>query len=156
MHDVNVERISMHFGVSKDLYKTIRTSENKISKLIADRERHFFKNGIPVDYVDTRAVLNRFLTFDEAYHRLMADLVDLAMESLSLVISEDDQTKIVYISGGFSRNVIFTKLLASRLPDKKVFTSEIDNTTALGAAMVLYESAFGKKVAEIDMGLKRV
>ena len=156
IHDVNVKRISTHFGIGKDFYKTVSTSDTKLARLTGSKERYFFKNGIPSDYLDIEAVLNHFLTFDEAYHRLMADLVDLAMESLALVLPADDQSKIVYISGGFARNEIFTKLLAARLPGKKVYTSEVDNATALGAAMAVYKETFGNEFPTIDMGLKRV
>jgi len=156
LHDVNVERISRHFGIGKDFYKTVKTSDNKIARIAGRRQRFFFKNGISSDYVDNEAVLNHFLTFDEAYHRLMADLVDLAMESLALVLPEDDQSKIVYISGGFARNEIFTRLMAERLPDKKIYTSEVDNATALGAVMAVYEKSFGKPLPEINLGLKKI
>jgi sugar (pentulose or hexulose) kinase len=86
----------------------------------------------------------------------MHDLVNLVMESLSLIIPVKDQSRVVYISGGFARNEIFMNLLASCLPDKKVYISEIDNATALGAAMVVWEAAFGKGLPAIDLGLKTV
>jgi len=86
----------------------------------------------------------------------MIDLVDVGMESLRLIIPSDDQTTVVYISGGFAKNELFTKLLKLRFPGKKVFTSEIDNATALGAAMVVWEAAFGGTSPVVDLGLKRV
>ncbi len=157
IHDVNVERLNRHFGTAKDFYKTVKANGNKLSAwLHKNAGRVFFQQGIPADYVDTAVNPGSFLTFDEAYHRLMYDLTDLAMESLSLVITADDQSDVVYISGGFARNEIFTRLLASRLPGKKVYTSEMDNATALGAAMVVYHSAFEKNMPAIDLGLKRI
>jgi sugar (pentulose or hexulose) kinase len=102
------------------------------------------------------ANLSHFLTFADAYHQLMLDLVDLCMESISLIIPADDHTSVVYISGGFARNELFVRLLASRLPDKDVYTSEVDNATALGAAMVVWESAFGEELPFIGLGLKAV
>jgi sugar (pentulose or hexulose) kinase len=100
--------------------------------------------------------LSQFLTFADAYHQLMADLVDLCLESLDLIIPAEDHTKTVYISGGFARNELFVRLLAARLPGKKVYTSEIDNATALGAAMVVYEAAFGSDRPEIELGLNLI
>ena len=100
--------------------------------------------------------LSRFLTFGDAYHQLMYDLVDLCMESLSLIIPADDQTQVVYVSGGFARNELFVRLLATRLPHKKVYTSEVDNTTALGAAMVVWERVVGGELPYIGLGLKAV
>jgi sugar (pentulose or hexulose) kinase len=145
IHDVNVGRLNRHFGTANDFYKTIKARENKISGLLLQKERYFFRNGIPADYLDTSS-LNGFLTFDEAYHRFMADLMDLAIESLNLIIPRNDNTRLVYISGGFARNELFTHLLTARLPGKKVCTTQVDNATALGAAMVIYEKAFGKQM----------
>ncbi len=157
IHDVNVERLNRHFGVTAGHYKTIRADSLKISRILkSSHGRVFFSQGVPPDYIDTTVDLARFLTFADAYQQLMLDLVDLGMESLHLILPADDTTRVVYISGGFAKNELFTGLLAARLPGKKVYTSEIDNATALGAAMVVWKDAFGKGVPEIDLGLKRV
>jgi sugar (pentulose or hexulose) kinase len=157
IHDLNVERLNKHFGVVAGHYKTIKTNGDKISRLLKNnRGKVFFGQGVPADYVDITADLSRFLTFADAYHQLMLDLVDLCMESISLIIPADDHTSVVYISGGFARNELFVRLLASRLPDKDVYTSEVDNATALGAAMVVWESAFGEELPFIGLGLKAV
>jgi len=157
IHDVNVEKLNKHFGVLAEHYKIVKTNTDKISRLLKNnRGRTFFRQGILADDVDTQVDLSRFLTFDEAYHQLMYDLVDLGLESLSLIISADDQTSVIYISGGFARNELFVRLLASRLPGKKVYTSEMDNSSALGAAMVVWEAAFGADMPSINLGLKEV
>jgi sugar (pentulose or hexulose) kinase len=157
IHDVNVERLSQHFGVEAGFYKTVRTNAEKILKLLNHKQgRTFFRQGIPADFIDRQVDLSTFASFDEAYHHLMFDLVDLCLESLSLIIPADDQTKVVYVSGGFARNELFVRLLASRLPGKKVYTSEMDNATALGAAMVVWEAAFGIGLPQTDLGLKLI
>jgi sugar (pentulose or hexulose) kinase len=157
IHDINVGNLSRHFGVAADYYKKVKTDNDIISSLFNTNSRKiFFCKGVPPDYIDAMADLAGFKTFDEAYHKFMFDLTDLSMDALKLIIPEDDQTEAVYISGGFSRNEIFVRLLACRLPGKKVYTSEIDNATALGAAMVLWEDTFGKNMPLIDLGLKKV
>jgi sugar (pentulose or hexulose) kinase len=157
IHDVNVEKLNKYFGVVAEHYKMVKTNSDKINRLLKNIQgRTFFRQGVPDDNVDSTADLSRFLTFGDAYHQLMSDLVDLGMESLNLIIPAEDHTKVVFISGGFARNEIFVRLLASRLPDKKVYTSEVDNSTALGAAMVVWEAAFGKDAPVMDLGLKLV
>lgn len=157
IHDVNVERLNKYFGVVEGHYKTIKTTGEKITRLLKNsRGRVFFRKGVPADYTDISVEPAQFLTFADAYHQLMLDLVDLSMESLELILPADDQTKKVFISGGFARNELFVRLLAARLPAKRVYTSEMDNATALGAAMVLREAAFGGEMSEIDLGLKEV
>lgn len=157
IHDVNVEKLNKHFGVVREHYKTIKTTSEKVSRLLMNRKgRVFFRQGVPADYVDSSVSLSQFLTFADAYHQLMADLVDLCLESLDLIMPAEDHTKTVYISGGFARNELFVRILAARLPGKKVYTSEIDNATALGAAMVVWEHAFGSSLPEIDLGLREI
>ena len=156
IHDVNVEMLNRHFKVDPDCYKEVKRDDNLIASLNAENQgRVFFRGGVPKEFTDGRVCLDRFASYSEAYHQLMIDLVDVAMESLLLVIPEDDLTEAVYISGGFARNEIFTHLLAARLPGKDVYTSEIDNATALGAAMVVWERAFGDGMPSIDLGLTK-
>lgn len=157
IHDVNVERLSNHFGVAGDQYKSVRADSGSLNRMKnSPAGRLFFKNGIPDNYIDTSVDLTRFLTFGDAYKQFMVDLVDVGMESLDMIIPRNDHTNVVYISGGFAKNELFTKLMALHLPDKKVYTSEIENATALGAAMVVWEKAFGGKVPDIDLGLKLI
>lgn len=157
IHDKNVERLNEYFGTQDELYKTIKIRDIKIWKLLVNkRGRIFFRKGIPADYIDEEVDLSQFLTFADAYHQMMFDLVDICMESLSLILPAGDKTEVVYITGGFARNDTFVRLLAARLPDKRVFTSEINDASALGAAMTAYESAFGKEIPTVYLGLRAV
>jgi sugar (pentulose or hexulose) kinase len=155
IHDVNVERLNAHFGVDANLYKKVKPDPEIVSRLLSGpAERVFFKSTVPADYIDSTVDLAKFSTFEEAYHQLVHDVVSLAMESIDLIIPANDRTKVVYISGGFARSELFVRFLATRLPDKKVYTSEVDNATALGAAMVVWESAFGGNMPQMDLSLK--
>jgi len=155
IHDVNVEEISQHFGVDAGYYKKLKADTGLLTSLVKKNgKRIFFEKSMPADYIDRSVNLSLFKSFEVAYHQLIHDLVSLGMDSLNLIIPKDDKTEIVYISGGFARNEIFVKLIAAWLPGKKVYTSEIENTTALGAAMVLWEDSFGEDTPDIDLGLR--
>jgi sugar (pentulose or hexulose) kinase len=154
IHDVNVERLNVHFGVDADLYKKVKPDAKIVSRLLASKARVFFKDAMPADYIDTAVDPAKFSTFDEAYHQLVHDVVSLAIESLDLIIPANDHPEVVYVSGGFARSELFVRFLATRLPGRKVYTSEIDNATALGAAMVVWESAFGGKMPRTDLSIK--
>ncbi len=156
IHDVNLERLNVHFGADAGSYKKIKPEPGIISRLLAEpAKRLFFKTPLPSDYIDTTVDPGKFITFEEAYHQMVHDLVSLAMESLDLVIPRDDKTKVVYVSGGFARSELFVRFLATRLPGKKIYTSEVDNSTALGAAMVVRESAFGADLPGFNLDLTR-
>lgn len=84
----------------------------------------------------------------------MIDLTRMSIESFDLVLAKDDQSKNIYISGGFARNEIFVKIIATKYPDKKVYTSAVDNASALGAAILAWKEISPEKLPELDLGLK--
>jgi sugar (pentulose or hexulose) kinase len=77
------------------------------------------------------------------------------MQSISCILPDNDRNKVVYITGGFTRNELFVQMMAFRLQGKMIYTSEIDNATALGAAMVIVKAAFGTDIPVTDIGLKQ-
>ena len=159
IHDLNVARLDERFGVTDELYKTIRIKTKKTRKLLEGNKREgrvFFRNGIPPGYVDTEADLSHYLTYADAYHQMVFDLVDVSMESYRQIIPADDMTEVVYITGGFARNDTFVRIMAARLPDKRVFVSNIEDATALGAATTIYEGAFGTGLPHVYLGLKAI
>ena len=154
IHDVNVERLNAYFGMDASHYKKIGPAAGIVSRILISKGKRIFFNGtLPPDFIDASVDLAHFPSFEEAYHQLVHDMVSLALESLDLIIPSGDKTKVVYVSGGFARNELFVRFLATGLPDKKVYTSEIDNATALGAAMVVREEASGGKMPPMDLGL---
>ncbi len=154
IHDENVRRISAYFNVPEDRYKHVKINEQLLAGyLTAGRELVFFREGMPGNYVDEQIDLSAFSSFEEAYHRLMYDLTILNSRSMELISDAQDGVRSIYVSGGFARNEIFVRLLAAFYPQVSVYTSEVDNATALGAALVVWESMDEDRLPEIDLGL---
>lgn len=82
--------------------------------------------------------VRNFSSAEEAYHQLLLDLVSIQVESIKLVEGSESTDQII-VTGGFSQNDLFVSLLASFLPDKKIYTSKLSDASALGAAMVINE-----------------
>ncbi|MFB6341105.1 FGGY-family carbohydrate kinase [Saccharicrinis sp. FJH62] len=154
IHDVNTERLNAYFEVDPNRYKTVCCDQDVLDELDHKfgHKRHFFKEGVPSDFTDIEADLQVFDSFEEAYHKLMLDLTDVECEALSLVLT--DEVKNIYVSGGFARNEIYVRQMATTFPDKTVYTSEIDNSSALGAALVVW-NAISDDLPSLDLGLKR-
>ena len=89
-----------------------------------------------------------FATYEEAYHQLMIELCDFTNEAINLILPENDDTSNIYITGGFSGNKLFVEMIRDAFPSKKVWTSEIGNATALGAALVISGAAH-----DLNLGL---
>jgi hypothetical protein len=98
------------------------------------------------EYID----MYEFNNFEEAYHQLMNELGDLTLEAINLVLPESDETENIYITGGFSKSELFQNLIAKAYPSKSVYTSEIANGSALGAALVVSGSS-----SSLNLGLTR-
>lgn len=156
IHDVNGTRLTNYYKIPADSFKKVKINPTLLREYLADdsRERIFFQGEMPAGYVDEAVDLSQFSNFEEAYHRLMFDLTLLNAESIDLISTPEDGVKQFYVSGGFARNEIFVRSLAGLYPDKEVFTSEVDNASALGAALVIWD-VMGEKEPAIDLGLKR-
>src|SRR5699024_350426 len=77
-----------------------------------------------------------FSSYEEAYHQLMLDLVSIQADCIELAGGGGEIDKLI-ITGGFSQNDFFVKLLASRFPDKEVYTASLPHASALGAALTV-------------------
>ena len=154
-HEVWAEKLSQHFNVATDNFKHMRKDDRLLARLFEKYpEPVFFPDGKESFEDGLKSVdLSMFANYDEAYSKLIIDLTDLWHRSVLLVIPEKDETENIYISGGFARNEIFVSLVKRHFPDKKVLTSEIDNSSALGAALVIAGTITDKEISGMDLGL---
>ncbi len=155
MHETGVKMLNDHFRTTEDFYKNVKYDQDLLkmlkSRYSGDR-RAFFNSGPGSREFKERIDLFDFKSFDEGYHQLMSELSDLTCEAISLILPDKDDTENLYITGGFAKNKIFLKLIAKSFPSKKVYTSVINNATALGAALVIYQSISDKQ-PELNLGL---
>jgi glycerol kinase len=155
-YDASVRKMSKYFKIQEDSFKLIKPEMKLFNKLTMKfRERKVFFSGAELSrQLNEEPDLFEFDNFVEGYHQLMIELCDLTVEAIDLVIAENDDTKSLYITGGFSKNEIFIRLLASSYPHLKVYTSEVSNATALGAALVILKSLEPGYVPRLDLNLK--
>ena len=157
-HDEAIKHMSFYFKIHENSFRLVKPDTRLMNKLMTkfQDERVFIthENGMPVlkEYPD----LFVFDNFIEGYHLLMVELADLAVESINLVIPETDDIEFIYITGGFSKNPLFLKLMASSFPEKRVFTSEIANATALGAATITVNAIYQDDLKVPDLGLSEI
>lgn len=139
-HEVWAEKLAKQFGTECAHYKHMKTDKQLFEVMMARYEKQpvFFPAGKESFEEGLNSVdLSIFATYEEAYTQLMIELTELCIDSVKLIIPQQDSTRKLYISGGFARNPIFIHLLSEYFTDKEIITSEIDNASALGAALVL-------------------
>ena len=85
------------------------------------------------------------------YEKLFALLrVSLVMQTLTaLERSGMEKNHEVYTEGGFRKDESYGRLLASALPDNRVFLTDIAEATALGAAMTAKMALMGKDLGDL-------
>ncbi|MCX6302919.1 MAG: FGGY family carbohydrate kinase [Bacteroidia bacterium] len=157
LHEVAVNRLSAHFTTSPDYYKSIKP-DNKLIEICKKKcgdNRFFFENQPYSRSLKDKLDFFAFNSFAEGYHQLMIELSELAIEAIDLVIPEEDDIENIYITGGFSGNQLFTKMISEAYSMKNVFTSEISNATALGAALVILKSLDPSHLPVPDLGLNQ-
>lgn len=155
-HEVWVDILADHFKVPFDTFRDLKFDGDKVEVVRSTFEGFpvYFPNGKDSFDVGLESLnLDVFENYEEAYTKLMIDLTVLCVDSIRLVIPKDDSTKNIFISGGFARNEIFVRLIARHFPAKKVFTSEIDNASAMGAALVVYNEFGNPDQPNLDLGL---
>ena len=96
--------------------------------------------------------LSQFGSKEEAASQLILDLVCLQEISVKLVQGSSDIDSLL-LTGGFANNNLFLTLLASRLPELKVYTTALSEATALGAALVLHPESTDKVSGDLDLKL---
>ncbi|HVW61605.1 MAG TPA: FGGY family carbohydrate kinase [Puia sp.] len=75
--------------------------------------------------------------FEQAYHRLIMDIMKEQAASTRLVL-EGTTVKRIFVDGGFARNQVFMHLLATAFPHIEVFAASIPQATAIGAALAIH------------------
>jgi sugar (pentulose or hexulose) kinase len=152
IHETAVKLLANHFGKPEDYFKKVKPDKQLLVSL---KEKYGLKKIFFKLWPESRELkesidLYEFSSPLEAYHQLMNELCDLTIEAINLIIPADDESANIYITGGFSKNELFLNLITEAYPAKQVYTSEIANASALGAALVVS----GSKSA-LNLGLAR-
>ncbi|MBN1180880.1 MAG: hypothetical protein JXB49_01240, partial [Bacteroidales bacterium] len=155
LHEVAVEMLNEHFNVSTEHYRTILPDDKLLKTCMKrSREERFFFDMLPYsrefkEHLD----FFTFRSYGEGYHQLMAELSELTVEAIELIIPEEDGIENIYITGGFSSNRLFLRLINDALKMKNVYTSEVFNATAMGAALVILDTLQPSVKPVLNLGL---
>ena len=140
-------------------YLTFQGKPVKASRLFAGYEHeHAVKRiaaqfGVAEDFYKKKARFAPTSPAESAYLEFMHELVEKQAVSTKLVLTEN--TRKIFVDGGFSKNEIFMNLLARAFPEKEVFAAEIPQATALGAALAIHRFWNKKPIPENLISLKK-
>nr|WKN34839.1 FGGY family carbohydrate kinase [Tunicatimonas sp. TK19036] len=132
-----VEKLISHFGLSSSVHKNVAFNEELYHSLIDHYTRKFHFESIRREGENpSETRLDNFSNFEEAYHQLMIELVELQVNSIKLAVG-DTVVRKLYIDGGFADNKIFIELLARELKGVDLLTTHTPLGSALGAVLMI-------------------
>jgi len=140
-HEQQVKRLSEHFGQPSSRYRNLAYNRSIVSKLREETQNPKPIGGKVSAFAQRN--LSDFQSYEEAYHRLIMDLVDLQLLATQLVI-KGSSVKRIFVDGGFSKNAIYMNLLADAFPEMEVFAASMAQATAVGAALAIHTRWNGK------------
>ena len=137
-HERGVEKISTHFGVSGNFYKSIKynstlleTDDARKKILLKEKNESDFRESI---FMETS--LDIFSNETEAYHFLVSEIIRQQHYSSGMVIYNTNVDKIC-VDGGFGKNELYMKMLAEAFPNHEVVSASVAQASSIGAAMVI-------------------
>lgn len=136
-HEQQVKRIADYFQESTAKYRTMPYNR-AVMRRLRQNQPQGQALGDKVSAFGLRE-LSSFANDTEAYHQLVADLVDLQRKSTTLIVNEG-KVKRIFVDGGFSKNQIYMSLLAECFPDMEVYAASMAQATAVGAALAIHDA----------------
>ncbi len=133
-----IKKLAEHFEVDESFHKKVVFDAALFNKAEGILSPLFYWESIthPNNEITkmNKMDLAWFDSFEEAYHHLIKELVDLQVEKIGLVMNGRSIKKI-YLDGGFVDNLIFINILSLKLNGIEIIASEIPLGSAIGAAM---------------------
>ncbi len=128
-HEQQAKRLARHFQKTIDYYQTVGCNAALLNEMQAGNKF----SGRSFSELD----LVEFTSYEEAYHRLMWNIVQQQAMSTNLVIA-GMAVKKIFVDGGFGKNLIYMNLLAKAFPGIEVYAAAVPQASALGAALVIH------------------
>jgi L-fuculokinase len=140
-HEEMVKLLAKAFHKPIDFYKTITFDYSILERL------HEAKKARKSGWDPTE-------DYETGYYEIMKRIVDKQYRSTKLVLTE--KTSRIFVDGGFSKNECYMQLLAKHFPKMEVYSAEVAQATALGAALAVHPSWNEKPTPDHLISLKKI
>lgn len=134
-HEEQSKRIAEHFNTAANYFETIEYNHEIAGNIKNTGAKNEFKVG-PSAFV--KRDLSLFDNYEQAYHQLIADIIDQQIGSTGLVMNGTGVSRI-FVDGGFGKNTVYMNMLAAAFPGIETFTASVTQATAIGAALAIHK-----------------
>ena len=135
-HAIQVARLEEYFNKEKGAHLTLKFDES-LNRKLSETPRRLFKLET-IQGLENVAETNpaAFSSFEEAYHQLMIELIELQVNAIQLAQGRSEVATL-FIDGGFADNDLYLNLLSAHFREYSLCSTKMPLGTALGAAMVV-------------------
>jgi len=150
-----INKLSLHFNVDNTYHKNVVFDKALYQKAKNTSSPLF--NWTSIEHSDNEIAkmanmdLSWFDSFEEAYHHLMKELVQLQFEKIRLVIN-GTVVKKIFIDGGFVDNNLFLKSLSEKLTSFEILPSSMPLGSAMGALLALKRHQLSELFLQTESG----
>ena len=148
-HEQQTRRLAEHFETKEDHFFNVCFDPSLLDAAL-------FLNTTASTGIHTSGFenenLDKFASYEEAYHRFMQRIILQQTASTQLVMNSD--VTRIFVDGGFSRNSVYMNLLSAMFPGKEIFAATVSQATAIGAALAIHKHWNTKPVAADMIELK--
>jgi sugar (pentulose or hexulose) kinase len=152
-YNIKIKELAERFGVPEAHHKSVGFNIALIQKLSVNFTHRFTWTSLSNNHTLEKGE-PEFESYEEAYHQLMMELVELQMERIKQAIGTERIDQL-FIDGGFTDNQIFVELLARGFQNLKVKTTDASLGSALGAAIVISKTALDEEFLKKNYALKK-
>lgn len=124
-HEEAVTELAAKFSVPRYHYKEVAFSTELYEALV--------KNG------DDEITGGSEAGYAAAYHSLIYNIIRRQHASTSLLL-KDSPVRQIFVDGGFAHNPVYMQMLAEAFPGIEVYSAEVSQATALGAALAIHSA----------------
>ena len=149
-----VTELAKHFDLPYEHHMSVKFNRKIFYKITKNFKHCFRWKLLPNNNkVDKTQIL--YDNYEEAYHHLMIELVQLQVMNIKSAIGEGNTIKNLFVDGGFSDNDVFIKLLSYYLRDMRLRSTSSSLGSALGAAIVVSDCKLNSKFLKENYALKK-
>ncbi|KGO86820.1 carbohydrate kinase [Flavobacterium rivuli WB 3.3-2 = DSM 21788] len=152
---LQVEKLTDYYKKEYGYHLEVQFNQDIYLKLIEKPKVYFKFEGISLQRLPQETDLEHFATFEEAYHQLMIELMELQIDTISNAIG-NSEIRTIYIDGGFTDNDVFMKLMSHHFSNFKVLSTQSPLGSALGAAMVISDKQVTSKFLKENYRMKKL
>jgi sugar (pentulose or hexulose) kinase len=139
-HEQQAIKISAFFNKPLDYYKTVQYDFNILQKIKSEKNipQKAGNDSLVKQSAFNARDLSLFVSYEEAYHQLIVDIISQQVHSTRLVL-QGTSVKRIFVDGGFSKNQIFMHLLSDAFPGIEVYAASVPQASAIGAAFAIHQ-----------------